>query len=221
MSNQPPGPFLFDPLPDDPEEDRPEEEKSGEPRTRHDAPSHHPTGSDSPPTAPPHSARPQQVLFEEPTEDQPEEGAAAPTRRHRRRQTDPNRVTPLARLTAGLIDLAALLGVALLALLGSRLLGVETDLRLLPGVVLFVVIFSFAYHVFPLLFWGRTPGMATADLVTRDPSGKSLTAWQSTLRWAGSVGTVIFVGIPMIVSWFTGWSLADLVSGSETRVDPA
>ena len=89
---------------------------------------------------------------------------------------------------------------------------------LLPGVLLFVVVFSFVYHVFSLLFWGRTPGMTSSDLVTLDPSGESLTAWQSTLRWAGSLGTVLFAGLPMVVSWFTGLSLADLVSGSETKV---
>lgn len=251
MSNQPQGPFLFDPLPDDPQEE--EEPKPGRPdreppqgdepeRRREDlSPASNLPQSGGPPpplreadrhgdvdvdstapeaaVAPTPGRRPQQVLFEEPAEDRAEEEVAAAASRGRRRQIDPERVGPLARLTSGLIDLAALLAVALIALLVARLLGIEAGLHLLPGVVLFVVIFSFAYHIFSLLFWGRTPGMALADLVARDPSGKSLTAWQSTLRWAGSLGTVLLAGIPMLVSWFTGWSLADLVSGSETKVD--
>ncbi len=203
MSDKPTGPLLFDPLPDDDE------------LTEAAAPATEVTPEPLPgPAVEVQRKRPQQILFEEPI-DEPDDVAVGDLSRPR----DPDRVSPLARLTSGLLDLAAVLAVALAALVGARLLGVEPHLDLLPGVILFVVIFSFVYHVFALLFWGRTPGMASADLVTRDPSGKSLTARQSALRWAGSLGTVLLAGVPMVVSWFTGWSLADLVSGSETKVE--
>lgn len=206
MTGEGKGPFLFDPLPPD-EGEADEQEAESDSSTRA-----------TPPPAR-KSRRPQQVLFEEPATDEPDEPKRADRRtRWSRGPRDAGRVSALGRLTSGLIDLAAMLAVVLLALIGTSLLGITPNLRLLPGVVLFVVTFSFVYHVFSLLFWGRTPGMASADLITRDSSGQTLTAWQSTLRWAGSLGTVIFAGIPMIVSWFTGWSLADLVSGSETRV---
>lgn len=255
MSNRPPGPFLFDPLPDpddaDSREREPEERERGQPRpddrdssrrgsatetadelevesglprvgeVEGTTPEPGPETVGAPANPAAGGRRPQQVLFEEPVEDQSPPEARAVDRGRKSRAVAPDRVSPLARLTAGLLDLAAVLAVALAALTGARLLGVEPDLHLLPGVVLFVVAFSFVYHVFPLLFWSRTPGMASAHLITRNPSGQTLTAWQSTLRWAGSLGTVLLAGIPMIVSWFTGWSLADLVSGSETKVDSA
>lgn len=253
MSNQPPGPFLFDPLPEpddaDSREREPEEKEQERPKpddrksarsgpltesadeleansgvqqvAEGTTPAPRPEAGGESARPPAGGQRPQQVLFEEPAEDQSAPEAPAVDRGRTRRPIDPDRISPLARLTAGLLDLAAVLAVALAAFIGARFLGVEPDLRLLPGVVLFVVAFSFVYHVFPLLFWGSTPGMASADLTTRDPSGRTLTAWQSTLRWAGSLGTVLLAGVPMIVSWFTGWSLADLVSGSETKVDSA
>ena len=214
MSDRPTGPFLFDPLPEDDEPAEPAEVRTELPLDESAAEPAAASTAAPQPTAHVDLARPQQVLFEEPAEDPVETADGDLRRRHH-----PDRVSPLARLTSGLLDLAVALAVALVALVGSRLLGVEPRMALLPGVLLFVVTFSFVYHVFTLLFWGRTPGMASADLVTRDPSGQSLTAWQSTLRWAGSLGTVLLAGLPMIVSWFTGWSLADLVSGSETKVE--
>ena len=181
---------------------------------------------------------PQQILFEEPIEEDldveapsptvdPDPELAKATARLRSHDHDAFEVAKppvhpfLARLTSGLLDLAAMLAVALVALVGADLLGAIPNLRLLPGVLLFITAFSFLYHVISLLFWGRTPGMASVGLIARDLSGLPLTATQAVRRWLGSLGTVGLAGIPMLVSWFTGTSLADLLSRTEVLSEPS
>ncbi len=132
---------------------------------------------------------------------------------------DPTQVPILARLTSGLLDFAAMLAVTLIALVGADLLGIAPRVRLLPGVLLFVLAFSFLYHVISLLFWGRTPGMASVGLIARDLSNLPLTAQQAAYRWLGSLATLLLAGIPMVVSWFTGRSLADSLAESVTLIE--
>ncbi len=132
---------------------------------------------------------------------------------------DPTAVPILSRLTSGLLDLAALLAVGLIALVIADLVGVSVGFRVLPALALFLLPFSFLYHVISLLFWGRTPGMASVGLVARDLSGLPLSAQQAARRWLGSLATILLAGIPMVVSWFTGRSLADSLAESVTLVD--
>ncbi len=121
-----------------------------------------------------------------------------------------------AQISASLLDLAALAVVGLALWLGLRAIGVQLDGMRLAFVLLFFVPFSFLYQVFPLAFWGRTPGMARVGLVARGQDGSSLTFSQAGLRWLASVLTVLFLGLPLLATQLTGRSLADRLSGSQT-----
>lgn len=131
------------------------------------------------------------------------------------RAAGPARVTLASRFLAGLADLAIHAGVAVLLLLGARLLGVAAGYEDWPAVVLFLLVFSFLYSVLPLAFWGQTPGMAWAGLVARAPGGVGLTFGQTARRWLGSLITVALLGLPTLLAALGGRSLADAMSGSE------
>ena len=130
----------------------------------------------------------------------------------------PPRVTLASRYLAGLADLAIHAGVAVLLLVGARLLGVAAGYDDWPALAVFLLAFSFLYSVLPLAFWGRTPGMAWAGLIARAPGGVSLTFCQTARRWLGSLATVALLGLPTLLAALGGRSLADLVSGSEMAV---
>lgn len=121
-----------------------------------------------------------------------------------------------AQLAAGLVDLGVVLAVGLVLWLGLYLMGVSVDLGSMGLLALFLLPFSFLYEVFPLAFWGRTPGMSRVGLVARNPDGKSLSFAQAAIRWFASVLTVCLVGLPWILTAATGRSLADRLSGSQT-----
>ncbi len=121
-----------------------------------------------------------------------------------------------ARWFAGLADLAIHLGMALALLFGARLLGVEAGLGDWPALILFLLVFSFLYHVLPLAFWGQTPGMAWAGLAARTADGESLTFSQTARRWLGALVTMLLLGLPALLAFAGGRSFADRVSGSET-----
>ena len=121
-----------------------------------------------------------------------------------------------AQISASLLDLAALLAVGLLVWLGLVTLGVQLDLTRLGYLALFFLPFSFLYQVFPLAFWGRTPGMARVGLVARGRDGRALTFAQAGLRWAASLLTVLTLGLPLVATQITGRSLADRLSDSRT-----
>lgn len=121
-----------------------------------------------------------------------------------------------AQISASLLDLAMLLGVALVIWLGLETLGVELRGASVGFLALFFLPFSFLYQVFPLAFWGRTPGMARVGLVARGRDGQTLTFSQAGLRWIASVLTVLLVGLPLLATQVTGRSLADRISGSQT-----
>lgn len=126
-------------------------------------------------------------------------------------------VVPLpAQLSAGLVDLGFVLAVGLVIRLGLYLMGVSVDLGGMGSLGFFLLPFSFLYQVFPLAFWGRTPGMAKVGLVARNQDGKSLSFSQAMLRWFASVLTVCLLGLPWIITATTGHSLADRLSGSQT-----
>jgi len=80
----------------------------------------------------------------------------------------------------------------------------------------FALYVSFFVVVVPLVFFGRTVGMALAGLAARDDgAGRRLTATEATRRWAGTLATVAAVGLPL---FFTARdpeapTLADRLSG--------
>jgi uncharacterized RDD family membrane protein YckC len=123
------------------------------------------------------------------------------------------------RLLAGLVDLGILLSVAVSVWIGLHLLGVRVDSTAWLPVVIFLLSFSFLYYVFPLAFWGRTPGMSLVGLVARSPDNRPLTFGQTALRWLGTLGTAAGLGLPILLTLFGG-SFTDRVSGSRTLIRP-
>ncbi len=121
-----------------------------------------------------------------------------------------------AFLTAGLIDLCAVLLVMLAVWAGLRAMGVDLDLVGWGLILVFLLPFSFLYQIFPLAFWGRTPGMARVGIIARSRDGQSLSFSQSAMRWVASILTVATLGLPLIVTAVTGTSLADRLSGART-----
>ena len=121
-----------------------------------------------------------------------------------------------ARLMAGLLDVAVVLGVMLMVWVGLWWLGVDLDLVGRALVLVFLLPFSFLYQIFPLAFWGCTPGMAKVGIVARSRDGQALSFSQAALRWLASVLTVASLGLPLILTATTGRSLAERLSGSQT-----
>lgn len=127
------------------------------------------------------------------------------------------------RLAAALLDGGLLLVVTAGAILGSFLLGVRWQGDDLAPLGIFLLVFSFVYSVMPLAFWGRTPGMALARVLSRGADGGPLTFGQTALRWLGGLLTVALVGLPLLLALpaLGGRSLADRLSGSHTWLHPS
>ncbi|HEX2254050.1 MAG TPA: RDD family protein [Thermoanaerobaculia bacterium] len=123
-----------------------------------------------------------------------------------------------ARLAAGALDLALLLAAGGLAVIGCWALDAPLGLAGLPALAVFVAVFSFAYAVVPLAFWGRTPGMAVVGVTARSADGGPLTFGQVGLRWLGAVLTVALAGVPLLLALrpLGGRSLTDRLSASRT-----
>jgi uncharacterized RDD family membrane protein YckC len=81
---------------------------------------------------------------------------------------------------------------------------------------LFLTSFSFLYSVFPLAFWGRTPGMAALGLRARSLDGRSLSFAQTAWRWLASLITVLTFGLPLVLN-LKGTYLSDLLSKSQVE----
>ncbi|HUO86085.1 MAG TPA: RDD family protein [Thermoanaerobaculia bacterium] len=126
------------------------------------------------------------------------------------------------RLLAAGVDALLLATVAGLALVGATLLDARPGVAMLPGLGLLLLIFSFAYSVVPLAFWGATPGMAANRLVSRDRDGGPLTFGQTALRWFAGLVTLLLAGLPLLlaVGALGSRSLADRLSGSLTWQRP-
>ena len=120
---------------------------------------------------------------------------------------------------AGLIDFGILLSVAVSVWIGLYLLEVQVDSTAWLPVAIFLLSFSFLYYVFPLAFWGRTPGMSLVGLVARTPDNRPLTFGQTALRWLGTLGTAAGLGLPILLT-LSGDSFTDRVSGSRTLIRP-
>ena len=125
-------------------------------------------------------------------------------------------VTLGKRIGAGSIDLLVNLLVLVGVDFGLRLIGVEIDRSTLLPLVLFALSFSFLYFVFPLAFWGRTPGMARTEIVSRSRDGQSLSFSQAARRWVGALLTLATLGIPILIAGKSGELPADRLSQTQT-----
>ncbi len=120
-----------------------------------------------------------------------------------------------SRLAAGAADLLIHAAVLMIALVGTRLLGVRATLEDAPALAVFLLAFSFLYTIVPLAFWGHTLGMAWSGLVSQNRDGEPLTFGQTARRWLGALLTLAAAGLPLLLA-LRGRSLADLLSGSVT-----
>lgn len=120
-----------------------------------------------------------------------------------------------SRIAAGAADLLVHAAMAVLVLVGTRMLGVHPVLADWPALGIFLLAFSFLYMVVPLAFWGHTLGMAWAGLVARNQDGEPLTFDQTARRWLGGLLTLGLAGLPLLLTG-TRRSLTDRLSGSAT-----
>jgi hypothetical protein len=127
-----------------------------------------------------------------------------------------SRPSPAERLLGGLADLTVHLGVLAASLLAMSSLSLLPAPDQWPGFLVFLLCFSFLYHVVPLAFWGQTPGMAWRGLRARDAGGEPLSFGQSGLRWLGALVTVGLLGLPLLLALHGGGSLSDRASRSRT-----
>jgi len=205
-------PNLFD-LPLEPDETQPPEGLPEERRSQESASSelplfpaagepaaHHPR-----PLPPPEEERSRDAVVEVPAVDSPREPRTASLQR---------------RWQAGLVDLGVHLALLAVAGLGAWLLGAQPRWADVGGLVLFVLVFSFLYSVYPLAFWGQTPGMLLAGVVARGGEHGALTFGQTALRWLGSLLTLATLGLASLLALFGGRSLTDRLSGTWTWERP-
>jgi uncharacterized RDD family membrane protein YckC len=120
-----------------------------------------------------------------------------------------------SRFAAGAADLLVHAAVAVVLLVGTRMMGVRPNVTDWPALAVFLLAFSFLYIVVPLAFWGHTLGMAWAGLAARNRDGEPLTFGQTTRRWLGGLLTLGLAGLPFVLTG-AGRSLTDRLSGSTT-----
>ncbi|MEJ2086543.1 MAG: RDD family protein [Acidobacteriota bacterium] len=125
-------------------------------------------------------------------------------------------VTLGRRIGAGIFDLVIHLLVLTLVGLGLSLLKIRIGPAAIAPLLLFALSFSFLYYVFPLAFWGRTPGMARTDIVTRSRDGQTLSFSQAARRWIGALFTLVTLGVPLLFAGKNGDLPADRLSHSQT-----
>ena len=103
------------------------------------------------------------------------------------------------RLTAAAADAAVVLLLAAIALLGARLLtGAVPRLAGMPWALGFVLYLSFFATVPPLVLFGRTVGMAIADLSAGSESDAGIPASAAARRWAGTLAVAATVGLALL-----------------------
>jgi hypothetical protein len=128
-----------------------------------------------------------------------------------------------ARWSAAAADAAAVLLIGALAILAARV-ATGTSPRL-PGIAWtlgFLVYLSLFATVPPLILFGKTVGMALAELSVRpDTGGSGLSAAAALRRWLGTLATAAGAGLPLL---WTGRSPqaptpADRLSGHPLAVD--
>lgn len=110
-------------------------------------------------------------------------------------------IAPLgARTSAAAADAAAVLLLVALAILSARVVtGESPRLSGIPWAMGFLLYLSLFATVPPLVLFGRTVGMALADLSTRSESADAgLSAATALRRWIGTLATVATVGLPLL-----------------------
>ncbi len=150
-----------------------------------------------------------------------ESGAEAPAVAETDLEDDgprPSAAYPGDRLLGGLADLSVQVIMLGLAIAATHSLGIIVSFADWKPFGVLVLVFSFLYWVVPLAFWGQTPGMAWVGHTARASSGEPLSFGQTFLRWLGSVLTLVFAGLPLLLA-FTGRSLTDRLSDSRTLAD--
>jgi hypothetical protein len=113
----------------------------------------------------------------------------------------PRTSAPLAsRLSAAAADAAVLLLLSAAAILAARLLtGRAPGLAGLGWMVGFVLYLSLFVTIPPLVLFGRTLGMALADLVAKPPPGGAGLPLDGALRrWLGTLATGAAIGLPLL-----------------------
>ncbi len=129
----------------------------------------------------------------------------------------PPRAAPAApRLTAFFAD-ASVCGIVAAA----SFLGAAAAVRRSPPAggwlwcALFALLLSFFLVVPTLALFGRTPGMALADLTADDASGEKPEFAASLVRWAATAVTAVLAGLPLATMIFDRRrrTPADLLSG--------
>ncbi len=123
-----------------------------------------------------------------------------------------------SRFLAAILDLGTVAAGVAVALAAAALLGARPHPAAWPPFVLFGLCFSFLYTVVPLAFWGKTPGMAYAGIVSRGKDGLPLTIPQTVLRWLGQMIVYAGAGLPALLA-LSGVSLSDLLSRSRVTID--
>lgn len=128
-----------------------------------------------------------------------------------------------ARWSAAAADAAAVLLIGALAILAARLASGQSPR--LPGIgwaLGFLVYLSLFATVPPLILFGKTVGMALAELSVRRDSGASgLPAAAALRRWLGTLFTAAAAGLPLL--WTArspqARTPADRLSGHSLAVD--
>lgn len=114
-------------------------------------------------------------------------------------------VAPLrVRWSAAAADAATILSIGALAILGARLVtGSSPRLSGIAWAVAFLIYLSLFATVPALVLFGKTVGMALAELSVRSASaGSRLSAGAAFRRWLGSLATVAAAGLPLL--WTAG-----------------
>lgn len=103
------------------------------------------------------------------------------------------------RLTAAAADAAVVLLLAALALLGARVLtGAVPRPSGVPWALGFVVYLSLFATVPPLVLFGRTVGMAIADLTARSEDDAGMPVSAAARRWSGTAATAATAGLVLL-----------------------
>ncbi len=133
-------------------------------------------------------------------------------------------VAPLAmRISAAAADAAVILMISALAILAARrLTGASPRLAGIPWILAFLLQLSFFAIVPPLVLFGRTMGMALADLSADSGGGRTgLSGRTAFRRWLGTLATAATAGLALL---WTARSVeaptpADRLSGRSLTLD--
>jgi len=122
-----------------------------------------------------------------------------------RDEAGPSAAPLSSRAAAAAADAAVVLLLTAAAILAARWATGRTPTPAgLAWTAAFLVFLSFFAIVPPLVLFGRTVGMALADLAVRAESGSAgIDAAEASRRWAGTLATGLLVGLPLI------WTAAD------------